>query len=313
MFCRIIFLFHKNGQLSSKAKVKPPRLDGQRVGVYSTRSPHRPNALGLTLAKLDKIEGGNVEEDVSIMPPQSKPQSCWPLFAIACSKMFHHFLFKPVFLLLYPLGDTVYLSDIDMIAGTPVLDIKPYIPEYDSPITRKGIELCNSNAEEEYDNSASLDEKIDVSDHRKDSETVASDTINHKPRVVSMEDDCPRGKSETEVLVTQSSHPLTHLHSLLKDVKAYVAQHDFQVEEKVSASPGSKAVELGLASPHYGEETFSTIASWIREPPISSLEVRFTPHAERELAQFLPTDPSSETFPPFHKKVQLYIYKKEKI
>uniref|UniRef100_A0A671WV11 tRNA methyltransferase O n=1 Tax=Sparus aurata TaxID=8175 RepID=A0A671WV11_SPAAU len=51
----IVFLFHKNGHLSYKAKVKPPRLNGQRVGVYSTRSPHRPNALGLTLAKLDKI------------------------------------------------------------------------------------------------------------------------------------------------------------------------------------------------------------------------------------------------------------------
>lgn len=54
---RIIFLFHKNGHLSYKAKVKPPRLNGQKVGVYSTRSPHRPNALGLTLAKLDRIVG----------------------------------------------------------------------------------------------------------------------------------------------------------------------------------------------------------------------------------------------------------------
>uniref|UniRef100_A0A8C8M6U5 TsaA-like domain-containing protein n=1 Tax=Oncorhynchus tshawytscha TaxID=74940 RepID=A0A8C8M6U5_ONCTS len=51
----VIFLFHKNGHLSYKAKVKPPRLNGQRVGVYSTRSPHRPNALGLTLAKLDRV------------------------------------------------------------------------------------------------------------------------------------------------------------------------------------------------------------------------------------------------------------------
>uniref|UniRef100_A0A3B3ZAB9 TsaA-like domain-containing protein n=1 Tax=Periophthalmus magnuspinnatus TaxID=409849 RepID=A0A3B3ZAB9_9GOBI len=53
----IIFVFHKNGHLSAKAKVKPPRLNGKKVGVYSTRSPHRPNALGLTLAKLDKVEG----------------------------------------------------------------------------------------------------------------------------------------------------------------------------------------------------------------------------------------------------------------
>lgn len=60
---RIIFLFHKNGQMSYKAKVKPPRLNGQRVGVYSTRSPHRPNALGLTLAKLERITGTKYLQD----------------------------------------------------------------------------------------------------------------------------------------------------------------------------------------------------------------------------------------------------------
>uniref|UniRef100_A0A3Q2XFY6 tRNA methyltransferase O n=1 Tax=Hippocampus comes TaxID=109280 RepID=A0A3Q2XFY6_HIPCM len=58
----VIFLFHKNGHLSHKAKVKPPRLNGKRVGLYSTRSPHRPNALGLTLAKLDKIVGPSDSE-----------------------------------------------------------------------------------------------------------------------------------------------------------------------------------------------------------------------------------------------------------
>ncbi|XP_029622192.1 tRNA (adenine(37)-N6)-methyltransferase isoform X1 [Salmo trutta] len=89
----VIFLFHKNGHLSYKAKVKPPRLNGQRVGVYSTRSPHRPNALGLTLAKLDRVT-----------------------------------------------GDTLHLSEIDMIEGTPVLDIKPYISDYDSPHSRLDID-----------------------------------------------------------------------------------------------------------------------------------------------------------------------------
>ncbi|KAG7262454.1 hypothetical protein CRUP_035678 [Coryphaenoides rupestris] len=53
----VIFLFHKNGHLRYKPKVKPPRLNGQRVGIYSTRTPHRPNALGLTLAKVDRILG----------------------------------------------------------------------------------------------------------------------------------------------------------------------------------------------------------------------------------------------------------------
>ncbi|XP_077574191.1 tRNA (adenine(37)-N6)-methyltransferase isoform X2 [Stigmatopora nigra] len=98
----VIFLFHKNGHLSHKAKVKPPRLNGERVGLYSTRSPHRPNALGLTLAKLDKI-----------------------------------------------VGDTLHLSNIDMIAGTPVLDIKPYISDYDTPCSRKTSDLdtCHSTTD----------------------------------------------------------------------------------------------------------------------------------------------------------------------
>lgn len=193
-----------------------------------------------------------------------------------------------------------------MIAGTPVLDIKPYIPEYDSPNTRKSSELFNSNAEQACDSTASLDNSIDVSDHQKDLETDAADHLNHKPGDAFMEDYCPTEKSETEVSVTESSYPLTHLHSLLKDVKAYVADHDFQVDEKVSASPETKPVQLGLAPPRYGEETYSTIASWVREPPVSSLEVRFTPNAEKELAQFLPPDPSCKKRPPFHKRLQLY-------
>jgi tRNA (Thr-GGU) A37 N-methylase len=54
---RILFVFHKNGHLSYKAKVQPPRLNGAKTGVFSTRSPHRPNAIGLTLATLEKVEG----------------------------------------------------------------------------------------------------------------------------------------------------------------------------------------------------------------------------------------------------------------
>ncbi|CAC5394074.1 TRMO [Mytilus coruscus] len=53
----LIFVFHKNNNTFTKAKVKPPRLNGKRVGVFSTRSPYRPNPIGLTLAKLDSVEG----------------------------------------------------------------------------------------------------------------------------------------------------------------------------------------------------------------------------------------------------------------
>ena len=64
----------------------PPRLKGTKVGLFSTRSPHRPNPIGLTLAKIVKIDGLKV-----------------------------------------------HLQGLDLIDNTPILDIKPYIPNYDVP------------------------------------------------------------------------------------------------------------------------------------------------------------------------------------
>jgi len=84
---RIIFVFHKNDNDSSKAKVRPPRLDGKRVGVFACRTPHRPNPIGLTLARLISIH-----------------------------------------------KNTLCVSGIDLVDGTPILDIKPYIPAYDKPV-----------------------------------------------------------------------------------------------------------------------------------------------------------------------------------
>lgn len=51
----IIYHFHKNNS-HPKAKVAPPRLGGERVGVFSTRSPHRPCPIGLSLVEIDKID-----------------------------------------------------------------------------------------------------------------------------------------------------------------------------------------------------------------------------------------------------------------
>ena len=56
-FFRVIFLFHKNNNKYTKAKVQPPRLNGLKVGLFSTRSPYRPNPVGLSLLKLERIEG----------------------------------------------------------------------------------------------------------------------------------------------------------------------------------------------------------------------------------------------------------------
>ena len=77
----VIFLFHKNKNAAVKPKVAPPKLDGARVGVFSTRAPYRPNPIGLSLARLDRVD-----------------------------------------------GDTLYFSGLDLIDGTPVLDVKPHIP-----------------------------------------------------------------------------------------------------------------------------------------------------------------------------------------
>ncbi|HEY5733222.1 MAG TPA: tRNA (N6-threonylcarbamoyladenosine(37)-N6)-methyltransferase TrmO, partial [Gammaproteobacteria bacterium] len=52
----ITFAFHANLQQGWKKKVKPPRLGGRKqVGVFASRSPHRPNFLGLSVLKLEAI------------------------------------------------------------------------------------------------------------------------------------------------------------------------------------------------------------------------------------------------------------------
>lgn len=52
----LIFEFHQNPKTEFKPLVKPPRLGGKvKVGVFATRSPFRPNSLGLSKVKLDKV------------------------------------------------------------------------------------------------------------------------------------------------------------------------------------------------------------------------------------------------------------------
>ena len=86
----VIFWFHLND--SWRPKVLPPRSTTGRKGVFSTRAPHRPNPLGLSAVRLDRIE-----------------------------------------------GLSLHVSDVDMVDGTPVLDIKPYVPYTDAhPGARSG-------------------------------------------------------------------------------------------------------------------------------------------------------------------------------
>jgi len=88
----LVFVFHQNKVSRYHAKVHPPRLGGESMGVFATRSPHRPNPIGLSLVELVRIE-----------------------------------------------GDSLILAGADLVDGTPILDIKPYLPEVESkPEARTG-------------------------------------------------------------------------------------------------------------------------------------------------------------------------------
>lgn len=87
----LIWGFSENGRDSWASTVKPPRLGGnRRMGVFATRSPYRPNALGLSSVKLEAIEHDE------------------------------------------RLGVVLRVSGADLMSGTPVYDIKPYLPFTDS-------------------------------------------------------------------------------------------------------------------------------------------------------------------------------------
>lgn len=93
----LIWEFSKNGPRWSPT-VRPPRLGGNaRMGVFATRSTFRPNALGLSSVKLERI--------------------------------FH----DPV------LGPVIEVGGADLVDGTPIFDIKPYVTYSDShPEARSG-------------------------------------------------------------------------------------------------------------------------------------------------------------------------------
>lgn len=105
----VIFGFHANTSLatSKKSKVRPPRGGGIKVGQLATRSPHRPNDLGLSLVKMERWE---------------------------------------------PSTRRLYISALDLVNGTPVYDIKPYVHwdipgdlEYDTSILRLPSWVENKN------------------------------------------------------------------------------------------------------------------------------------------------------------------------
>ena len=86
----LIWEFSENKRAGWSPTVRPPRLGGnQRLGVFATRSPFRPNPIGLSCVKLEGVE------------------------------------------LSTPDGPVLYVSGADLVDGTPILDVKPYLPYAD--------------------------------------------------------------------------------------------------------------------------------------------------------------------------------------
>src|SRR5690554_3644468 len=83
----LIWEFSATKQEGWSPTVRPPRLGGnKRMGLFATRSPFRPNPIGLSSVRLERIEWHTDE------------------------------------------GPVLHVAGVDLMDGTPILDIKPYIP-----------------------------------------------------------------------------------------------------------------------------------------------------------------------------------------
>jgi tRNA-Thr(GGU) m(6)t(6)A37 methyltransferase TsaA len=85
----LVYTFHKAKGFELQVV---PFMDSKHRGLFATRAPKRPNPIGLSVVKLNKINDG-----------------------------------------------VLYVENIDILDGSPLLDIKPYVPEFDEPTqTRTG-------------------------------------------------------------------------------------------------------------------------------------------------------------------------------
>lgn len=88
-FSHIILLYHFHYSQGYTLNVQP-FMDDHMRGVFATRAPQRPNAIGISVVKLVEVRG--------------------------CA---------------------IFVEDIDIVDGTPLLDIKPYVPEFDVRVVER--------------------------------------------------------------------------------------------------------------------------------------------------------------------------------
>lgn len=133
----LLWEFSENKRDSWSPTVRPPRLGGEkRKGVFATRSPFRPNPIGMSCVKLERIEYTKA------------------------------------------LGPIIYVSGVDLMNGTPIYDIKPYITYTDCvPDAVQGFA-------EEYKNYAlNVDSPQELLDRiPKDKQSALIGILRHDPR-----------------------------------------------------------------------------------------------------------------------------------
>lgn len=135
----LLFIFHQVTAIDDSnfsATVKPPRLGGNtRMGVFSTRSPFRPNNIGLSSVKLEKIE---FTEN----------------------------------------GTRLYVSGVDLIDGTPIVDIKPYLPYSDS---HEGARAGFSDIVKDYQLEVLIDDEL-INQIPEEKRTALINVLKEDPR-----------------------------------------------------------------------------------------------------------------------------------
>ena len=90
-FSHVLLLYHFHQAKAARLTVVP-FLDSEPRGIFATRAPMRPNPIGLSVVRLERVE-----------------------------------------------GNRLHVQNVDVLDGTPLLDIKPYVPEFDrEPDVRVG-------------------------------------------------------------------------------------------------------------------------------------------------------------------------------
>ncbi|KAG6460536.1 hypothetical protein O3G_MSEX012041 [Manduca sexta] len=236
----IIFHFHETESNSVPAKVAPPRLGGERRGVFSTRSPHRPCPIGLSLVKIHSIEDNKI-----------------------------HFL------------------GVDMVSGTPVLDVKPYIPQYDYPISFSDASARQTTVRSPTEGISDVMENnavLDVSDNYDRSTS---------PRVtnpIGIDTDSPHSQSPFEDLpevrpnLTPTSLDSPSSIDLVDGIRSPVRRPDME-----RGAPDGQERFTPPQSAHFINIRHDGIrvAPWITNPPSQTYDVQFPSEALEKLHELI--------------------------